>query len=102
MSSEWPFEQTDNFLNRPDVIRETSFHRGCDAERLTGPAGSVGPIPPEGQSQSDRGIAPLSGGTPADDAREPGVDPNLVPRGALPHRPRDAQPTQRQNAPRIR
>ena len=40
-------------------------------------------------------------GAPADDALETGVDPNVVPLGALPHRPRDAQPIERQNAPRI-
>ena len=33
---------------------------------------------------------------------ETGVDPDLVPLGALPHRPRDAQPVERQNAARIR
>src|SRR4029077_1564978 len=41
-------------------------------------------------------------GTPADDARETRVHPNLVPFEALPHRPRDAQPIGRENAPRIR
>ena len=41
-------------------------------------------------------------GARADDARETGVDPNLVPLGALPHRPRDAQPIERHDAPRIR
>ena len=38
----------------------------------------------------------------ADDALETGIDANLVPLGALPHRPRDAQPIERQDAARIR
>src|SRR5580765_8402200 len=40
-------------------------------------------------------------GAPTDDVFEGGVDPHLIPPGALTHRPRDAQPFERQNAPRV-
>src|SRR4029450_10043650 len=39
--------------------------------------------------------------TRADGALETGVDPNLIPLGALLRRPRDMQPTERQDTPRI-